>query len=264
MTYSKIRLEADGPVAVVTLADPATLNAASLAMVDELVDALERVAADGSDFRAVVLTGEGRGFCSGANLTDAARAAPPGQPPDASLALVSHYNPLVSRLRDLPVPLVTAVNGGAAGVGCSLALLGDLVVASEEAYFLQAFRHIGLVPDGGSTWLLPRAVGKARAMEMALLGDRLPARTALEWGLVNRVTTAAGLMDEALGLARRLAEGPNSLGITRRLIWSSLDAGWEEQLDAERAGQQAASRTQDFLEGIASFLKKRPPAFTGR
>lgn len=264
MTYSKIRFEQNGAVAVVTLADPATLNAASLAMVDELADALETLASAGPATRAVVLTGEGRGFCSGANLADAVRSAPAGQPPDAGLALVSHYNPLVARLRDLPVPLVTAVNGGAAGIGCSIALLGDLVVASEDAYFLQAFRHIGLVPDGGSSWLLPRAAGKARAMEMVLLGDRLPARTALEWGLVNRVVPPERLMEEALALARRLAEGPSSLGIARRLVWSGLDSAWHEQLEAERAGQQAASRTEDFLEGIASFLQKRTPEFKGR
>jgi 2-(1,2-epoxy-1,2-dihydrophenyl)acetyl-CoA isomerase len=180
------------------------------------------------------------------------------------LALVSHYNPVVTQLRELPVPLVTAVNGAAAGIGCSFALLGDLVVASEDAYFLQAFRHIGLVPDGGSTWLLPRAVGKARAMEMALLGDRLPARTALEWGLVNQVTTADHLMPEALALAMRLASGPASLAIIRRLIWSGLERDLPEQLEAERQGQQDASRTTDFIEGITGFLQKRPPKFQGR
>ena len=264
MTYQNIRLTMDAGVAVVTLADPATLNAASLEMMDELAHAFAAVADAGSGARVAVLTGEGRGFCSGANLTDAARNAPAGGPPDASLALVSHYNPFVTQLRELPVPLVTAVNGAAAGIGCSFALLGDLVVASEYAYFLQAFRHIGLVPDGGSTWLLPRAVGKARAMEMALLGDRLPARTALEWGLINQVVPADQLMPDALALAMRLAAGPASLGIIRRLVWSGLEQEWEQQLDAERQGQQDASRTADFLEGIKGFLQKRPPTFEGR
>ena len=264
MSYRTIRFETDAAVAVITMADPATLNAASLEMTDELSDAFARVAAAGPDIRATVLTGEGRGFCSGANLVDAARSAPPGEPPDASLALVSHYNPFVRQLRELPVPLVTAVNGAAAGIGCSFALMGDLVVASEDAYFLQAFRRIGLVPDGGSTWLLPRTVGKARAMEMALLGERLPAATALEWGLVNRVVPADRLMEEALSLAGRLAEGPRSLSLIRQLVWSGLEADFEGQLEAERAGQQAASRTEDFLEGIAGFLQKRPPAFRGR
>ena len=264
MTYGKIRLDIDAAVAVVTMADPATLNAASLEMMDELADAFARIAEPGSGVRAAVLTGEGRGFCSGANLADAARQAPGDGPPDASLALVSHYNPFVIRLRELPVPLVTAVNGAAAGIGCSFALLGDLVAASEEAYFLQAFRHIGLVPDGGSTWLLPRTIGKARAMEMALLGDRLPARTALEWGLVNRVVPAGELAAEARALATRLAQGPKSLGLTRRLFWSGIEADWAEQLEAERDGQQAASRTEDFLEGIQGFFQKRPPQFRGR
>jgi 2-(1,2-epoxy-1,2-dihydrophenyl)acetyl-CoA isomerase len=167
-------------------------------------------------------------------------------------------------MREMPVPLVTAVNGAAAGVGCSLALLGDLIVAGESAYFLQAFRRIGLVPDGGSTYLLPRAIGKARAMEMALLGEKVGAAKALEWGLINRCVPDAELMGEAMALARALADGPASLGLTRQLLWGSLDADWPAQLHRERLAQKTAGKTEDFAEGVGAFLAKRPAAFKGR
>ena len=170
----------------------------------------------------------------------------------------------MTALRELPVPLVTAVNGAAAGIGCSLALVGDLIVASESAYFLQAFRRIGLVPDGGATWMLPRMIGRARAMEMTLLGEKVDARTALEWGLINRVTPDADLMDVARGLARKLADGPVSLRLTRRLVQAGETATWEDQLRAEREAQREAGRTADFVEGVHAFFQKRPAQFTGR
>ena len=262
--YGKIKLTVEDQVARVTLADPATLNAASLVMMDELTDAFERIGGGDLGVRSVLLTGEGRGFCSGANLADPSRDLPNGGAADAGAALESHYNPFVRRLRELPVPVVTAVNGCAAGIGCSFALLGDIVVAAETAYFLQAFRRIGLVPDGGSTWLLPRLAGKARAMEMALLGEKISARTALEWGLINRVVADERLIDEAMAIARQLATGPASLGLTRRLLWNSMEADWSEQLDAERCRQQDASETADFYEGVQAFFQKRPAAFIGR
>jgi len=211
--------------------------------------------------RAIVLTGEGRGFCSGANLQPGGRGEGVR---NAGSALERVYNPLVTLVREMETPLVTAVNGAAAGVGCSLALLGDLIVAGESAYFLQAFRRIGLVPDGGSTYLLPRMVGRARAMEMAMLGERVPARQALEWGLINRCVDDAALMPTALALAEELASGPASLGLTRQLIWGSLDAGWSEQLHREAAAQSKAGRTEDFGEGVAAFLQKRKAEFKGR
>ncbi len=262
MPYQKLKLSTDGGVRIVALSDPATLNAASLEMAGELTQALGEL--DG--VRAVVLTGEGRGFCSGANLTSGpgGGAVDTDGLPDAGAALESTYNPLVSAIRDLPVPIVTAVNGAAAGIGCSLALMGDLIVAGESAYFLQAFRRIGLVPDGGSTWLLPRMVGRARAMEMTLLGEKLPAAKALDWGLVNRVAPDAELMPVALGLARELAAGPASLGLIRRAMWAALDADWSAQLDHERHAQRAAGKTEDFREGVAAFLAKRPASFNGR
>ena len=266
MDYTKIKLTQDGGVAVITLSDPATMNAAGVDMGRELNHALRSVALGHVAARAVVLTGEGRGFCSGANL----QAGPGGGAldadgkGDAGAALESVYNPLVTEIRNLPVPLVTAVNGAAAGVGCSFALLGDIIVAAESSYFLQAFRRIGLVPDGGSTYLLPRMVGKARAMEMMLLGEKIPAAKALEWGLVNRVVADADLMSTAMGLANELANGPASLGVIRRTVWDSLDADWTRQLHAERMAQRGAGKSDDFREGVSAFLQKRPAQFTGR
>jgi 2-(1,2-epoxy-1,2-dihydrophenyl)acetyl-CoA isomerase len=162
------------------------------------------------------------------------------------------------------MPIITAVNGAAAGVGMSLALMGDLVVAAKSAYFLQAFTRIGLVPDGGSTWLLPRLIGVARARELSLLAERLPAETALTWGLINRVVEDASLMDEALKLAQRLANGPTrAIAMSRKLYWESLSNTYEEQLDLERRSQEEAGRTQDFTEGVAAFLQKREAKFKG-
>jgi 2-(1,2-epoxy-1,2-dihydrophenyl)acetyl-CoA isomerase len=162
------------------------------------------------------------------------------------------------------VPLVTAVNGAAAGIGASVALAGDLVIASENAYFLQAFCNIGLIPDGASAFLLTRAAGRIRAMEMMLLGERVLAPTALEWGMINRVVAPEALEDAALDLAKRLAEGPTKvLAMIRKLCWDSLETGFEAQLASECDIQNSASRTDDHREGIAAFLQKRPAAFTG-
>jgi 2-(1,2-epoxy-1,2-dihydrophenyl)acetyl-CoA isomerase len=262
--YQKIKLAVDGKVATITLSDPATMNAAGLDLITELAEAFKGLA-EGGGARAVILTGEGRGFCSGANLAGGGPARPQATDgrPDAGGALETHYNPFVTLMRDFPMPIVTAVNGAAAGVGCSLALMGDIVVAAESAYFLQAFRRIGLVPDGGSTYLLPRLIGRARAMEMALLGERLPAAKALEWGLINRCVPDAELMGEATRLARELADGPKALSMIRKLIWQSLDAEWSEQLTAERQAQAIAGRSNDFVEGVSAFLQKRPAQFTG-
>ena len=267
MAYSKLTTTVEDGIGVITLNDPATLNAAGLDLMAELQQAFDAFAAADAGVRCVVLTGEGRGFCSGANLSGRggpAAAAPDPEGPDAGAALESVYNPFMMGLRDYPVPIVTAVNGVAAGVGCSLALMGDIIVAAESAYFLQAFRRIGLVPDGGSTYLLPRLIGKARTMEMALLGERLPAKTALDWGLINRCVADDQLMATAMELAKALATGPWSLGSIRKLVWESLDAEWADQLHAERMAQKTAGRTEDSREGVVAFLQKRPAAFTGR
>jgi 2-(1,2-epoxy-1,2-dihydrophenyl)acetyl-CoA isomerase len=266
MDYAKIKVATADKIATITLCDEATLNAAGVDTITELAHAFGAAAGDDTA-RAVILTGEGRGFCSGANLAGggpANAAASGGGRPDAGASLEKHYNPFMTLMRDFPKPIVTAVNGVAAGVGCSLALMGDLIVAAESAYFLQAFRRIGLVPDGGSTYLLPRMIGRARAMEMTLLGERLPAAKALEWGLINRVAPDFELMVEARKLAKALADGPKSLGLNRRLMWRSLDAEWADQLRAEAQAQTEAGQTEDFLEGVTAFLQKRPAVFAGR
>lgn len=265
MAYAKILVAAADRVATITLNDPATMNAAGVDTVTELADAFRRVAEGELGARAVVLTGAGRGFCSGANLSGggpSARSQDGGG--GAGAALETHYNPFITLLRDFPMPIVTAVNGAAAGVGCSLALMGDMIVAGESAYFLQAFRRIGLIPDGGSTYLLPRMIGRARAMEMTLLGERLPAAKALEWGLINRCVPDAELMASALDLARQLASGPKSLSLIRRALWASLDADFADQLDYEANAQNEAGRSEDFAEGVRAFLQKRPAEFKGR
>jgi 2-(1,2-epoxy-1,2-dihydrophenyl)acetyl-CoA isomerase len=262
-TPTKVKTSIDANVGVITLSDPSTLNAAGLDLMAELTAAFNDLAYSGKA-RAIVITGEGRGFCSGANLSGggSARATDPSTGPNQ--ALLRTFNPFVSAVRKSPVPLVSAVNGVAAGVGVSIALACDLSVAAESAYFLLAFRRIGLVPDGGATWLLPRLVGKARAMELMLLGEKLPAKTAAEWGLINKCVPDAELMDAAMQYARALADGPASLGLTRNLVWDSLDSAWHEQLEAEAYAQGDAQRTSDAREGVTAFVEKRPAKFTGR
>jgi 2-(1,2-epoxy-1,2-dihydrophenyl)acetyl-CoA isomerase len=228
-------------------------------MVEELLDAFGQMS---RSRRAIVLTGVGRAFCSGANLGSVTIA--PGESYDAGGPLESHFNPLMLMIRDLPVPLITAVNGVAAGVGSAIALAGDLIVAAEEAYFLQAFRRIGVIPDGGTAYLLTRAVGRVRAMELMLLGEKLPAQKALDWGLVNRVVPKAQIENVALELAKDLASGPSrTLAEIRRNCWHALDADFAQQLARERIAQRAVGHTADHREGIAAFLAKRPPVFTG-
>jgi 2-(1,2-epoxy-1,2-dihydrophenyl)acetyl-CoA isomerase len=262
MPYTKLNVVSHGAVAVMTLCDPPTRNALGPAMCAELIGALEQLGRGTPAARALVLTGGDAAFCSGANLDDAAALAEGGA--DLRRTVELYYNPLARLLRDLPMPLVTAVPGPAAGVGAAFALMGDLVVAADTAAFTPAFARVGLVPDGGASWLLPRLVGKARAMEMALLGDPIPAKQALAWGLINRCVPADQVMPTAMELARRLANGPASLGLTRRLILEGLDGDWETQLQAEAAAQGAAGRTEDFREGISAFLDKRAPVFRGR
>jgi 2-(1,2-epoxy-1,2-dihydrophenyl)acetyl-CoA isomerase len=258
MRYSKIICETRGDVAIIRLDDERTLNAISPQMADELRDALVKV---GTSSRAVIVTGTGRGFCSGANLGDIDPNAPEY---DAGAVLDKHYNPLMLALRALPIPCVAAVNGAAAGLGCALALAADLVVAAENSYFLQAFRRVGLVPDGGSAFLLTRGAGRARAMEMMLLGERIAATKALEWGLINRVVPAKALDDTALALANELAAGPTkALSAIRKMCWDALETGFGAQLESERVLQRDAGRTADHREGVAAFLQKRPASFTG-
>jgi 2-(1,2-epoxy-1,2-dihydrophenyl)acetyl-CoA isomerase len=194
MQFERANLEIDGPVAVLRMNDPDVLNALSPAMIKDMTDALDFLAAAETPARCLVLTGTGRAFSTGANLQGRGKD---GITRGAGQALETVFHPFIRRLRDLPCPIVTAVNGPAAGAGMSVALMGDLVLCARSAYFLQAFRRIGLVPDCGSTWLLPRLIGRARAIELSLLGERLPAETALAWGLVNRVLDDEALMGSA-------------------------------------------------------------------
>jgi 2-(1,2-epoxy-1,2-dihydrophenyl)acetyl-CoA isomerase len=259
--FERAYVTAHGSVAVITLNHPEAMNAASVKMLKGMTAALDHIQKDGG-FRAIVMTGEGRGFCSGANLTE----IPEEQASSAGVgsALETAYHPFLRRLRDLKMPFITAVNGAAAGVGMSIALMGDLVLAARSAYFLQAFARIGLVPDGGSTWLLPRLVGLARARELSMLAEKLPAEKALEWGLINQVHEDAALMDAALKLAARLADGPTqSLAMIRKLYWESPHNSYEVQIDHERQAQALAGRTKDFVEGVTAFGQKRPAKFTG-
>jgi 2-(1,2-epoxy-1,2-dihydrophenyl)acetyl-CoA isomerase len=259
MSYRLIAYEREGNVALIRMSDPATLNAVSLEMAEELADAFRRA---GGEARAVILTGEGRGFCSGANLS--ADLDPTSPNYDAGSYLESHYSPMMLGIRRLRVPLVTAVNGAAAGIGCSLALAGDLVLAGESAYFLQAFQRVGLVPDGGSAYLLARSIGRARALEMMLLGERIGAAQALEWGMINRVVADAELAATARTLATKLAEGPTlALAKIRELAWRATETTFPEQLELERDLQREAGHTADHREGVAAFRAKRAPRFTG-
>ena len=258
--YETILTERKGDVLVLTLNRPDRLNAASIQLADELTVALYNL--DGA--RAVLLTGAGRAFCSGADLQARGRDSAVRGGNASHNALTNHYNPLMSQLLRLPVPVVTAVNGPAAGVGCSMGLVGDFVLAGRSAYFLQAFVNIGLVPDGGSTWLLARAIGKARATQMMMLGERIGAEQAADWGLIYKAVDDAALMDEALALATRLASGPTvALGAMRRNIMTALDGTFDEGLRAEAEGQRLAGGSQDAREGGLSFLEKRKPVFKG-
>ena len=259
MTEPLVLAELHGDVAIIRMNDPDSLNAMSLEMADELVVALGEAS---STSRAIIVTGAGRGFCSGAKLSVGNRSATGKYDPGDALAV--HYNPLMLALKNLPIPLVMAVNGAAAGIGAPVALAGDIIIASEKAYFLEAFRNVGLVPDGASSFLLTRAVGRVRAMEMMLLGERVPAATALEWGMINRVVAPEALIATAIDFATRLAAGPTRvLAMIRKQCWESLEIGFEAQLASEVALQNAASRTRDHREGLAAFLQKRPAAFTG-
>jgi len=252
-TFDGATVSADGKIATLTLNRPDSVNALSAGMMAGLNAALDAIETGG--FRALILTGSGRGFCSGADMKE----LPAHRTQGAGQVLNRVFHPFFRRLRDLNMPIVTAVNGPAVGIGMSLALMGDLIVAARSAYFLLSFSRIGLVPDGGVTWLLPRLIGLARAREMALLAEKLPCEKALEWGLVNRVVDDAQLMNEAMALARRLAEGPAALPMTRKLFWDK--DGHEAQLAREAEAQQQAGMTEDFAEGLAAFQEKREPVF---
>ncbi len=261
----RVLLEMQGKVAILTLNDPSVLNAFGHKLRQDITWALDRL--DNGDARCLMITGAGRAFCSGANLND------PDRPPRDRAAeargevksdLESWYNPTFVRLRDLSMPIVTAINGIAAGAGMSLALMGDIRIAAKSASFLQAFAKIGLVPDCGSSYVLPRMIGMARAMELSLLAERLPADTALAWGMINRVVDDADLQAAAAEMAGRLAEGPASLALIRKMYWASLENSYEQQLGLEARLQMRAGMTEDYNEGVTAFREKRRTVFTGR
>ncbi|MBI2777337.1 MAG: enoyl-CoA hydratase/isomerase family protein [Chloroflexi bacterium] len=254
-----VRLDVEGWVATVALNRPAALNALTIPMKERLLEVLRHLAGD-RGVRAVVLTGAGRAFCAGQDLRERLE---PGAPP-LGQELRLRYNPIVEALRALPQPVLAAVNGVAAGAGASLAFACDLRIASETASFVLAFGRIGLVPDSGATWTLPRLVGAARAAEIALLNDPVSAAEALRIGLVSRVVAPDALAVEAAAIAARLAEGaPAAMTMSKRLLGAAFDRDLETALEAEAEAQQAAGSSRDHAEGLAAFTEKRPPAFTG-
>ena len=265
MPYETVDLKVENGVAEITLNRPERLNAWTAQFGDELREALLTDAADPA-VRAVLITGAGRGFSSGADLKEMLeQRAEGGEVPDVGEMLRERYHPIIKGIRELPKPVVAAVNGPAVGIGCSLALACDLIWAGESAVFGLAFVNIGLVPDGGSTFLVPVAAGKARALEMALLGDPIPAQKALEWGLINRVVPDADLLGDARGLARKLAAGPTrSYAQSKRALNNAFLKIMDEQLDLEADIQGEMVTSSDFIEGVSAFIEKRDPRFTGK
>lgn len=256
MSYETIRVETDGPLLTITLNRPERLNA----MPPQMANEIGQVFYDLGDARAVLITGEGKGFCSGADLSARSSDSKGG----SHEALSNHYNPAISQIMRADVPVICAVNGPAAGVGCSLALAADFTIAGERAYFLQAFVNIGLVPDGGSTWLLARAIGRARATRMMMLGEKISAAQAEEWGLIYKTVPDADLMDEARALAAKLANGPTlAYAAMKRNIATALDGSLQQVLLAEAEAQQKAGASADAKEGGKAFLEKRKAEFKG-
>ncbi|WP_455231292.1 2-(1,2-epoxy-1,2-dihydrophenyl)acetyl-CoA isomerase PaaG [Geopseudomonas aromaticivorans] len=263
MSFEHILFSIEQGVASLTLNRPEQLNSFNAAMHQEVREALEQVRQN-TEVRCLLITGAGRGFCAGQDLSDR-NVAPGSAAPDLGESIEKNYNPLIRSLRDLPLPVICAVNGVAAGAGANIALACDIVLAARSASFIQAFCKIGLVPDSGGTWTLPRAVGMARAKALALLGERLSAEQAEQWGMIWRCVDDAALLDEALKLARQLATQPTyGLALIKRALNASASNSFDEQLDLERDLQRLAGRSEDYREGVSAFMAKRTPEFKGR
>ena len=262
MSYQCILFEVKEGIARLTLNRPERLNSFNTQMHEEVRAALASIPASGA--RVLVISGAGRGFCAGQDLNDRA-VAPGGGPPDLAASIEKYYKPLVLALRSLPMPVIAAVNGVAAGAGANIALACDLVIAARSANFVQAFSKLGLVPDSGGTWFLPRLVGTARALGLTLLGDKLSAEQAVSWGLIWRCVEDGELAGVVESLARQLAVAPTrGLARTRQAIYESWGRTLEQQLDTERDYQGELGRTADYAEGVAAFAAKRAPNFSGR
>lgn len=262
MSEAPLLYSVEDGVARITLNRPDSLNSFNAEMHAEMRQALKAVRQDES-VRALLLTGNGRGFCAGQDLSDR-NVAPGAEAPDLGESLEKRYNPMLRALKALPIPTVCAVNGVAAGAGANIALACDIVLAARSASFIQAFCKIGLIPDSGGTWTLPHLVGMARAKGLAMLGDKLSAEQAEQWGLIWKVVEGEALQDEASSLARHLATQPTrGLALIKRALHASTDNSFDAQLDLERDLQRLAGRTDDYREGVSAFMEKRQPSFKG-
>ena len=264
LTFENVRLEFDGALATLVLADPDRLNALSLGMIDGIQGSLREVAKPRRGVRCLMIVGEGRGFCAGANLARRKTEASEGQPSTAGNAVEGVFHPMIRKLRDVEIPVVAAVNGPCIGIGVSIALLADYVIASDRAYFLVPFRNLASSTDSGLTWLLPRAIGPARARQLVMRAERLPAQAALDWGMINEVASAEGFADAARNAAQAFADGPTvALGQMRRLIQDSAANSFDAHMEAEARAVRVTSRTQDNATAIKAFGSKEPVKFVG-
>jgi 2-(1,2-epoxy-1,2-dihydrophenyl)acetyl-CoA isomerase len=262
-TYEQIIVDRHGPVATIRLNNPGRLNALTPTLTAELLETLGELGSD-PDARAIVITGEGRGFSAGADLSALQEPYLKGERPKLSFFLKEGYNKLIPLLAETPKPVIAALNGVVAGAGVSLALACDYRIASDAASFSMAFVRIGLIPDAGSCYLLPRTVGMAKALELALLSEKVDAETALQIGLVNRVVPADRLMEEANALASKLAALPTAaIGMTKRIFLEASRLSLAETMDREAVVQDQAAGTDDHIEGVMAFLEKRTPVFRG-